>query len=717
MTTLTPTLAPHHAATAAAGALAKRLPLALAFVLLLVVAVLAGQSAQSLINAGMDPNLATFGAAVSKSEGNFGSVNPYGCVGAFQFCPGTFQNYSNGMSTSQFLASPQAQVQAWTKYEQDQNAIAQKNGLFSEVGQQVCAGGQCATVTDSSILYACQFGCGKGGKLYNLTHGSTCDSANVKDGNGVSVCTYLIKGAGYDVSSVTGHQSSTDPNKTTVPQDNGQQVTKADPSKTTQTNNGLPGTTPFQGSVDTGSMPNYTNAPQNLGPNGSLTAIGDPTICWVCDAVVHSMGIAEALVKTSAQVEVTDFWMIVPSLFMVALLWAMLKQVVVGQSPLRPVVPMLARFTLVSAVALAGATGTFGSAPTTPVSDVAGVTPSVQFNDGSSGSNGQMASASIATDLFLEPPFTLGAQVGADLGKAAASAVGMTAQASNCVFDQPSSAGVSLLADSATQLTNLACQVHQFASTGIQIGGLIITHPRKDSAFNDQMAALAIGAIGLFLMYMCFSAILTFGFALVECVLVSAFVATFLPVMIFAWAFESTRGMIRTAFDNMLFVFVYLAFSGIGGVVMVYVLLEAMQLGLGQTASLTSPANITQTFSQQFSGLDTSAPQSLAAVVRFAAFTVAGGLLSTRVIKASHVLAVEVSGFALAQTAGLAKAGPQMMHRLVNMAVGFAGAGVGVAGPLVGRAVGSIAGSVGGGARPALTSRSGPVGPRARPAR
>jgi hypothetical protein len=30
----------------------------------------------------------------------------------------------------------------------------------------------------------------------------------VKDGNGVSVCTYLLRGAGYDVSCFTGQQSN-----------------------------------------------------------------------------------------------------------------------------------------------------------------------------------------------------------------------------------------------------------------------------------------------------------------------------------------------------------------------------------------------------------------------------------------------------------------------------------------------------------------------------
>jgi hypothetical protein len=167
----------------------------------------AGESAANLTAAGIPANCADFAAKVSSSEGNWNSVNPYGCLGAFQFCPGTFQQYYSGNAQS-FLASPQAQTAAWTKYEQNSWDQAQSNGLTSLVGQQVCSGVQCATIDQSAILMACQFGCGKGGKLANYAASGNCNASNVKDGNGVSVCSYLIRGAGYDASCFTG-QSST----------------------------------------------------------------------------------------------------------------------------------------------------------------------------------------------------------------------------------------------------------------------------------------------------------------------------------------------------------------------------------------------------------------------------------------------------------------------------------------------------------------------------
>ena len=172
---------------------------------LFATAALAGQSVASLVDAGMPANCANFAAKVSSSEGNFGTTNQYGCLGAFQFCPGTFERYYNGSAQS-FLNDPSAQVASWTKYEQDSWGQAQKNGLTSLVGQQVCSGGQCATIDQSAILMACQFGCGAKGKLANYAAGGDCNAQNVKDGNGVSVCSYLIRGAGYDASCFTGQQ-------------------------------------------------------------------------------------------------------------------------------------------------------------------------------------------------------------------------------------------------------------------------------------------------------------------------------------------------------------------------------------------------------------------------------------------------------------------------------------------------------------------------------
>ncbi|NEJ25452.1 acyltransferase [Rhizobium leguminosarum] len=175
----------------------------------------AGESALGLLNAGMPAECAEYASNVSHSEGNFGSVSPTvngtRCYGAFQFCDsGTLQAYWDG-SREDFLNSPSAQVTAWQRYERGQWYAAQKNGMASLIGQQVCYQGTCATVSQSSILKACQFGCGVGGKLHNLAKsGLDCNAAGTRDGAGTSVCAYLISGAGYNVGCVTNSNDGVD---------------------------------------------------------------------------------------------------------------------------------------------------------------------------------------------------------------------------------------------------------------------------------------------------------------------------------------------------------------------------------------------------------------------------------------------------------------------------------------------------------------------------
>ncbi len=175
----------------------------------------AGESAVSLIMAGMPADCAEYASNVTASEGSFGSISPsvngVRCYGAFQFCDsGTLQAYWSGTKEG-FLADPSAQVAAWRQYQQDEWSKAGRLGMTSLIGQQVCYKGTCAVISQSSILKACQFGCGKGGKLYNLMQsGLDCSAAGTRDGAGTSVCSYLISGAGYNVACVTNSNDGID---------------------------------------------------------------------------------------------------------------------------------------------------------------------------------------------------------------------------------------------------------------------------------------------------------------------------------------------------------------------------------------------------------------------------------------------------------------------------------------------------------------------------
>jgi hypothetical protein len=182
-----------------------------------------------LVSAGLNELCARFGAVVSASEGNFKSRNPFGCLGAFQFCPATFVQFFAG-TAEEFLNNPSAQTAAWTNYEKTQWELAKKGGLTKLIGQAFILAGKSITIDESAILMACQFGCGKLGKLANFAASHNCDAANVKDGNGVSVCSYLERGIGKEVSCFTGGPTTVaSGGKETVPT-GAEESTKTSPS-------------------------------------------------------------------------------------------------------------------------------------------------------------------------------------------------------------------------------------------------------------------------------------------------------------------------------------------------------------------------------------------------------------------------------------------------------------------------------------------------------
>ncbi|NTA59814.1 acyltransferase [Agrobacterium tumefaciens] len=177
---------------------------------------LAGETAISMIAAGMPAECAEYAANVSSSEGNFNSVSPVvngvRCYGAFQFCnSGTLQSYWGG-SPEGFLSSPSSQVNAWLRLQKSEWSAAQRLGMSGLVGKQVCHNGTCANITQSSLLKACQFGCqGKSSKLYQLmASGLDCNAPGTKDGAGTSVCKYLVSGTGYNVSCITNTNDGID---------------------------------------------------------------------------------------------------------------------------------------------------------------------------------------------------------------------------------------------------------------------------------------------------------------------------------------------------------------------------------------------------------------------------------------------------------------------------------------------------------------------------
>lgn len=177
-------------------------------------------TSQQLIDAGMPANCVDFAKAVSSTEGNWNTTKPptgpndtkY-CYGAFQFCSGrksavggTFGQYNPGWTPQDFLNSPKQQVTAWTQYERDRWGDIQRSSSMSGLlGQSVCYNGKCATIDESALLKAAQFGTGGTSPLALYAKDHSCSHG---DAYNTSVCKYMIQGAGKDASCFTGKQSN-----------------------------------------------------------------------------------------------------------------------------------------------------------------------------------------------------------------------------------------------------------------------------------------------------------------------------------------------------------------------------------------------------------------------------------------------------------------------------------------------------------------------------
>lgn len=400
------------------------------------------------------------------------------------------------------------------------------------------------------------------------------------------------------------------------------------------------------------------NQPQSMGPSGTMTSIGDPTICWVCDMVVTTMKVVETMVKSASEKYTQPLLGLVVIFAMIGVCWRGLRSLVDGTNILHgKLIWMLGRLAIVGAIL--------------------------------SSSGVVMA---LAFQLFVGPPISIGAATGTALADHASSAFGYSPQNVTCSHDQPSARGISELREPTETLAKLACRVHTAASVGILLGGLLASHPTKDSNFSDKAVAIVLFVVGLFLMYSAFMALLNFGFALIETLIVSVIIAVFMPFLIAMAVFESTKESVKVLFQNMLFVVINLVVAGILAVTVVFVLMLAFSLGLGLNAASTDSQAVVSALSQMYTGNDLFSAAGWSKAIKFVAFALAGTFATARLMAAGQSMAAEVTGYALGQVGALGQAGQGAMGRV-------AGTGMAVLAPL------AVAGGAAAGGAAAMASR------------
>lgn len=582
-----------------------------------------------------------------ESSGNTGINNGSCCTGIGQINETNLRVYA-GMTPQQYAnLSLDKQTEIWAK-------VTNVGANASSVKQLQAMGKFDGREVDGSMILACiQLGTGNCQKMINSGHcNGWHDGMPRGKATGTNICQMADKMR--EKAGQSKLERNADKNPTT-----GEALKPSEIPEIKEPLTGMPVDASLN---DPGYRPIKPYEPQSQGTPGTMTKIGDPTICWICDAVGRALGVTEKVTSSGIQVLMDDklrgiAWMFVG----VALAYMFLRAIASGANPFGKT---LAMFTIrVAVVTAMFASGTW--------------------------------IADTTKEIFVSAPIEAGSEVGKSLGDMMATSLGYNREAVGCSKSELSKLGVDKLQKAGEGLVDLSCTVHVAASTGILVGGLVASHPTKDATTADKILGTFLLVVGVMMMYLSFIALLNFGFALMETVIVTGIIAVFMPAMLIFYMFDSTKGMIKNAFENVLFVFVNLIFASMGSVLMLYVMMLTMSLGLSGADGTTMTAQqVVSGFAKLVQETDITQGEGLGKVIKFAAFSMAGFMLASRILQASQSVAMELSGHALGQAGALAKAGSAAFSQAIKTGIVMAGVGSAVGG----RVVGAVAGKAVGGA-------------------
>lgn len=617
----------------------------------------ASEVAASINKTSLNPSLKQYandigGLARFESGGNTGIYNGSCCTGILQVNRSNLMAYGGGITPQQYAnMSLDQQTEIWARVTNagaNSAAVKKLMSMKEFDGQPV----------DGALVLSCiQLGVGNCQKMLNS---GSC--SGFKDSNGTTICKMANK-----MRQNMGKE--TFPEKPGDPSDPKVQPTTNPPVKENMSEDPLTGNAKDPmlniSLTDPGLKP-QSFTPQDQGPAGTMTKIGDPTVCWVCDAVTRALGVTEKVSQSSMTVIGNKVLPLALTLALVSLMYMFARALASGSSPFGKTMALFF-VRLVVVASIFSASGLIRE---------------------------------ITDELFISAPIELGAEVGTSMGTHVTQALGYNPQEVGCTKSEVGEMGVTRLVAAGEALVKVACAVHVGASTGILMGGIVATHPTKTSTFAEKAIGMILLAVGLAMMTMAFLALVNFGFAMVEAVIVTGVVAVFLPLMLVLYIFDSTKDMIRNAFSNMLFVFLNLAFAAVGAAVMVFLMSTAMSMGLGESGRYMSAQEIATSFSNLVTTQDVTVGEGLKKLTRFCTFMIAGFLLASRVLQATNSIAAEASGFALGQAGAMARAGSAAFTRLVSTSIMAGGAGAAIGGRVVGaaagKAVGGFMGAAGG---------------------
>ena len=382
------------------------------------------------------------------------------------------------------------------------------------------------------------------------------------------------------------------------------------------------------------------------------------TNCWACGIVLSSISIVQQTVSILPQQLATQLWPLMVTLVSFSVIWDIGKALIVGYSPILPAIQAGIR---------AAVLGSLLAAP----SDL----------------------GSLTSQFLVLPALETGSSLGAMLQSSTATALGISAPTQSCTGASPASAGITDpdYVTAATSVMTILCQIQTVSMITYDIGTIIASQQMRSGTGNDLRLSVFYAPIGLLMMYTSFTMLLDFAVTLFETILRLGVFMTFIPFIAFFWIYPSLRGSVYKAFTNLMFVFVYLVFSGIAASVSASIMYTGMQLGLGLPAGQSDPTSIITAFSNMVStGSTINDSATIALAMKFIAYATVCTSIAMGLQRGIHGLAMQVTQYSGAGNGDRSMAIAAMSSINSLAAIGLSGAAGGMAG--LGRVAGRMAG-------------------------
>ena len=388
------------------------------------------------------------------------------------------------------------------------------------------------------------------------------------------------------------------------------------------------------------------------------------TGCWSCAIVLNAVATIQTTTTTFPAQLSAKLWPLFVLVVAFTLLWEMGKALITGANAAMPAIQTAIRMMVLAAILASPA------------------------------NIGQLASS-----YLVIPALAGGAGLGQTLATSGAAALGVSPPIADCTTYTPAAAGITDpdYAAAANSLLAIMCQVQSVTMVTFNIGAVIASQQLRHYTWGDARIAIMYNFIGLFMMYTALAMLLDFSLTLFEAIIRLGIVMVFIPFIAFFWVYPSLRGSVYRTFSNLLFVFVYLAMSGVASSVTAMLMLLGLRLGLatdGGAGTIQTPASAVLAFTQMLTaGATINDSATFGQAMRFIAYTTICTSLAMGIQRGIHGVAMQVTQYAGAGNGdrSMAIAAMSSLNSLAGIAMsGAAGTVVGL-----GRAAGQFVGKRG----------------------